>query len=209
MQKQRIVLASGSPRRSELLKQVGIEFEVIPAQGEEDTKETAPERVVTELSKQKALEVAERLREADAAEKTHTPWMSNAPDNKCGEETIVIAADTIVAFDGRILGKPQSKEDAVKMLKMLSDHTHQVFTGVTICRFNSGECKSFFEKTDVVFYPLSEKQILDYVATGEPMDKAGAYGIQGKGAVLVKKINGDYNNVVGLPLARLCRELEK
>lgn len=178
-----IILASNSPRRKELLQQVDIDFEVMGADIEEVTTQTAPDEIVKELSLMKAKAVSE----------------------KCPGR-VILAADTIVAFEGNILGKPKDEEDALNMLRMLSGKTHQVYTGVTIIHSN-GFVDTFVESTDVTMYPNSEVLLKKYVATGEPMDKAGAYGIQGKGAVLVKKINGDYNNVVGLPLARVYHYL--
>lgn len=194
----RVILASGSPRRLDLLRQVGIEPEVEPSHVEEVITSTVPDQVVMELSRQKAEDVAIR---------------------HAGEDVVVIGADTVVAYDGKILGKPQDKEDAVRMIRMLQGHIHQVYTGVTLvfCGKTSGEQAvavdngshiiNFAEKTDVHVCPMTEAQIRSYVETGEPMDKAGAYGIQGRFAVWVKGISGDYNNVVGLPLGRVCREL--
>ena len=194
----RVILASGSPRRLDLLRQAGIEPEVEPSHVEEVITSTVPDQVVMELSRQKAEDIAA----------LHT-----------GEDVIVIGADTVVAYDGKILGKPQDKEDAVRMIRMLQGHIHQVYTGVTLvfCGKSSGEQAvavdngsriiNFAEKTDVHVCPMTEAQIRSYVETGEPMDKAGAYGIQGRFAVWVKGISGDYNNVVGLPLGRVCREL--
>lgn len=194
----RVILASGSPRRLDLLRQVGIEPEVEPSHVEEVITSTVPDQVVMELSRQKAEDIAA----------LHT-----------GEDVIVIGADTVVAYDGKILGKPQDREDAVRMIRMLQGHIHQVYTGVTLvfCGKTSGEQAiavdngshiiTFAEKTDVHVCPMTEAQIRSYVETGESMDKAGAYGIQGRFAVWVKGISGDYNNVVGLPLGRVCREL--
>ena len=179
----KIILASNSPRRKELLEQVGIEFEVMSSDVDEITDKTAPADVVMDLSRIKAEAVAR--------------------NNK---GVVVLAADTVVAYNGHILGKPKDEADAFKMLKLLSGKAHQVFTGVTIVD-EAGESNSFFESTDVLMYENSDELIKKYIATGEPMDKAGAYGIQGKGAVLVKEIKGDYNNVVGLPLSRVCKEL--
>lgn len=179
----KIILASNSPRRKELLEQVGIEFEVMSSDVDEITDKTAPADVVMDLSRIKAEAIAR--------------------NNK---GVVVLAADTVVAYNGQILGKPKDEADAFKMLKLLSGKAHQVFTGVTIVD-EAGESNSFFESTDVVMYENSDELIKKYIATGEPMDKAGAYGIQGKGAVLVKEIKGDYNNVVGLPLSRVCKEL--
>ena len=194
----RVILASASPRRLDLLRQVGIEPEVEPSHVEEVITSTVPDQAVMELSRQKAEDIAA----------LHT-----------GEDVIVIGADTVVAYDGKILGKPQDREDAVRMIRMLQGHIHQVYTGVTLvfCGKTSGEQAiavdngshiiTFAEKTDVHVCPMTEAQIRSYVETGEPMDKAGAYGIQGRFAVWVKGISGDYNNVVGLPLGRVCREL--
>ena len=179
----KIILASNSPRRKELLEQVGIEFEVMSSDVDEITDKTATADVVMDLSRIKAEAIAR--------------------NNK---GVVVLAADTVVAYNGQILGKPKDEADAFKMLKLLSGKAHQVFTGVTIVD-EAGESNSFFESTDVVMYESSDELIKKYIATGEPMDKAGAYGIQGKGAVLVKEIKGDYNNVVGLPLSRVCKEL--
>ena len=179
----KIILASNSPRRKELLEQAGIDFEVKSADVEEITNKTLADEVVIELSQLKARAVA-----------------------KDNPGRIVLAADTVVASNGKILGKPSTEDNAIEMLKSLSGKTHQVYTGVTII-YEDGSSKSFAEATDVVMYDNSEELIRKYVSTKEPMDKAGAYGIQGKGAVLVKEIKGDYNNVVGLPLARVYREL--
>lgn len=186
----RIILASASPRRRELLLQIGLQFEVIESACEERIKSSLPEEVVCELSRQKAVDVWERLKDEDA---------------------VVIGADTVVAFAGRILGKPKDGTEACSMLRMLAGGTHQVYTGVTICSFAEGgrQSRTFYEKTEVTFYPMSEKEIKDYVTTGDPLDKAGAYGIQGRCAAHIKGISGDYNNVVGLPIGRLYQELKE
>lgn len=188
----KFVLASGSPRRKELLEQLGLEFEISSAHGEECITKTKPSDIVEELSQQKANEVADRFRE-------------RYKNDTC----VIIGADTIVAFSDEIMGKPRDKEDAVRMLIQLADNTHQVYTGVTLVILKDGDRKAvtFHEKTDVHMYPMTEAQIQSYVATGEPMDKAGAYAIQGKCAAYIKGINGEYNNVVGLPVARLMQEL--
>lgn len=201
--KSRLILASGSPRRKELLEQIGAEFEILPAKGEEVITSTVPAQVVMELSAQKAQEVAGRYEEELGAGNQGTSE---------GEQTVVIlGADTVVAYENKILGKPKDEEDAVRMLRMLSGHTHSVFTGVTfvICKEGKQEKQSFFAETKVTMYPMTEQQIGSYVATGEPMDKAGAYGIQGKCAVYIEKIMGDYNNVVGLPVALVFQNLGK
>ena len=184
----KIILASASPRRRELLEQGGIPFTVIPSQAEEKITTEQPGQAVEELSYLKCSDIYE----------------------KSLGDVLVIGADTVVASEGKILGKPSSQKDAVKMLQSLQGREHEVYTGVTIMarEGNENRKKTFHEKTKVVFYPMSDEEIRSYVNTGEPMDKAGAYGIQGKSAVLIKEISGDYNNVVGLPLARLYQELK-
>ncbi len=187
----KFVLASGSPRRKELLEQLGLEFEISSAHGEEIITKTFPADIVEELSRQKADEVADR-------------YVKTYNNDTC----VIISADTIVAFGNEIMGKPRDEEDAVRMLTQLADNTHQVYTGVTLVLLKNGErsVRTFHEKTDVQMYPMTEVQVRTYVATGEPMDKAGAYAIQGKCAAYIKGINGEYNNVVGLPVARLMQE---
>ncbi len=187
----RIILASASPRRRELLEQVGVRFEVMPAVGGETIRETDPERIVMQLSFDKAAEVAARLRSAEAGLK----------------DTVIIGADTVVVSGGRILGKPADEGEAFAMLSGLRNSCHYVCTGVTlIC---GDETRSFAEKTKVFVCDMSDKEILEYIGTGECMDKAGAYGIQGRFARYVPGIEGDYNNVVGLPVSRLLRELKE
>ena len=161
----RILLASGSPRRKELLTQMGCVFEVCKSEAEE---------VITT------------------------------------GDVCVIGADTVVAVDGNILGKPADEEDAVSMLKKLQGNSHFVYTGVSLfVRENQAETKqTFFEKTEVVFYPMSEEEIKTYVQSKEPMDKAGAYAIQGLCAKFIKEIRGDYYNVVGMPISRLYQEVK-
>lgn len=187
------VLASGSPRRSELLEQIGLEFEISPAHGEEKTTKTLPADIVEELSAMKALEAAGRYR------------------GKYEDDTIVIiGADTVVAYEKEILGKPHDVAEAVQMLTKLQNNTHQVYTGVTLVIMDRETERqvTFSEKTEVHMYPMTEGQIRAYAATGDPLDKAGAYAIQGRCAAYIKAINGEYNNVVGLPVARLMHELQ-
>ena len=185
----RLILASGSPRRKELLERAGLKFEIIPAKGEEAIVGTEPAEIVKGLSAQKAREVAGVIE---------------------GDDFLVIGADTVVSYQGKILGKPGDEAEAVSMLRMLNGKTHQVYTGVTLiaCRAGKASEKTFYECTDVVFLEVSDQTILDYVASGEPMDKAGAYAIQGGWGPHVKEIRGDYDNVVGLPVARLLAEME-
>lgn len=197
-----IVLASQSPRRKELLEQIGLEFEICPAKGEEIITKSIPEEVVMELSKQKAEEVAAMV----------SSYSEEHKDITTPSDILVIGADTVVAYDGKILGKPVDEADAKRMLSMLSGNTHSVFTGVTLVLIDkSGRAGElvFFEKTDVKMHKMTEQEIDRYIATGEPMDKAGSYGIQGKCAIYIEKIDGDYNNVVGLPITRIYQELKK
>ena len=179
-----MILASQSPRRRELLGQMGFSFTVRPAKGEElPHPELTPAQLVEELARQKALEVSA---EAEA-------------------DDVVVAADTVVAIDGKVLGKPHDKVHAAQMLSAMSGREHTVYTGVAVKR---GETLLVeHEATQVRFRPLTEREIDLYIQTGEPMDKAGSYGIQGYGALLVEGIRGDYFNVVGLPICRLGRML--
>ena len=180
-----IILASNSPRRRELLAQIGIrDFQILSPDVDEAVEPgLSPARMVEALS----------LRKAQAAA------------GRAGAEDLIIAADTVVALDGRVLGKPRDQEEAFAMLSALSGREHRVYTGVTVLR--GGQAATEHEETAVAFRALSPEEIRDYIATGEPMDKAGAYGIQGVGALLVQGIRGDYCNVVGLPLFRLGRML--
>ncbi|MDD3218144.1 MAG: Maf family protein [Lachnospiraceae bacterium] len=182
-----IILASGSPRRRELLEQIGLSFRVVPALGDECISKSVPSEVVAELALQKASEVA-----------------LGAP-----VDSVVIGADTIVTFDGVILGKPKDSRDAVRMLQMLQGRTHTVYTGVSVIwKGCDGErVDGFVEATDVSCFPMSVNEIEDYVRTGDPLDKAGAYGIQGYFARYIKRIDGDYYNVVGLPVGHLYQIL--
>ena len=196
-----IVLASNSPRRRELLEHAGVSFEVCPAKGEEKITSTIPRDVVMELAGQKAKEVASYI---------HT-YQTEHTDIITPQDLIVIGADTVVAVDHQILGKPKDEEDAKRMLRLLSGNVHSVYTGVSLVFVEKGGRAGehvFYEKTDVSFYPMTEEEIARYTATGEPLDKAGGYGIQGKCAVYIKEITGDYYNVVGLPIARLYQELK-
>ncbi len=179
-----LILASQSPRRRELLGQMGLtDFQIIPAQGDEFIPEHAtPAQAVESLSRQKAEEIAVQFPEA-----------------------IVIGADTVVALENRILGKPQDEKDAIQMLTALSGNSHTVYTGVTVC--HGEKILTAHEATVVHFRPLTSAEIAAYVATGEPMDKAGSYGIQGRGGLLVDSIQGDYPNVVGLPICLLGQML--
>lgn len=189
----KIILASASPRRRELLGQIGIGFEVRISNVEERVTTVEPAVVVEELSRQKAEAVYASL-EADV------------------EDVLVVGADTVVALEGQILGKPSDPEQAAEMLRRLAGNIHGVYTGVTLLyRSGSGmvQRRVFHESTKVEFFPMTEEEIRRYVQSGECMDKAGAYGIQGLFARYVKKIEGDYNNVVGLPVGRLYQEAKE
>lgn len=199
----RIILASASPRRKELLLQLGLTFEVLPACGEEHITKEKPEEIVRELAFQKASEVSKRC-------------LAKFPmaEQKQEQEIIkVIGADTIVVCGGAVLGKPADGEDARRMLGLLQGRTHQVYTGVCVMTLSKNgedtDVIEFSEKTEVSMYPAHDGEIRAYIATGEPMDKSGAYAIQGISARFIKEIRGDYYNVVGLPIARLWQECFK
>lgn len=205
----KIILASASPRRRELLTQIGLDFEVRVSDVEEHITSKIPEKIVQELARQKAHAVfdemlAEEIRNNVARGKREP-----------GEDILVIGADTVVAFEGEILGKPRSEYAAGVMLDKLSGNTHQVYTGVALIYYPGNqesptpECKSFYEKTDVTFWEMEYEEVDEYVETGDCMDKAGAYGIQGFCARYIKGISGDYNNVVGLPVGRLYQEIKE
>jgi septum formation protein len=183
-----LILASASPRRKELLEKIGLPFTVQPAKGEERITQKSPAAVVMELSRQKAEEIA--------AAQT--------------EDCIIIGADTVVARGDKIMGKPKDAADAKQMLRSIADDCHQVYTGVTLIRTGAHpQSVTFQEKTDVCLYPISDAELDAYIASGDPMDKAGAYGIQGDFAIYVKRIAGDYYNVVGLPIGRVYQELKR
>lgn len=206
-----IILASGSPRRKDLLMQAGLEFEVVVSDVEESVTKNIPKEVVIELSEQKCSAVAnEFIRKTPKS-------ISDLIDVRKGG-ILVIGADTVVSMDKAILGKPADSKEAFKMLMNLSGKTHEVYTGVSckILQYNEyteglieTDSFSFYSETKVNMYPFNEYEALDYIATGEPMDKAGAYGIQGIGERLVESISGDYNNVVGFPLSRFMKELSE
>ena len=191
----KIILASKSPRRKELLSQVGYTYECVVSEKEENTDAVQPSDVVKELSQQKAEDVCAKIEKEGQME----------------EDCLVIGADTIVAKDSEIFGKPKDTEDAKRMLSALQGREHSVWTGVTLIYLRDGKKKKkvFAEETKVHMYSMSEQEIEEYIRTKEPDDKAGAYAIQGYAAKFIKKIDGDYNNVVGLPVARIYQELKK
>ena len=183
-----LILASASPRRKELLEKIGLPFTVQPAKGEERITQKSPAAVVMELSRQKAEDIAA------------------AQTGDC----IIFGADTVVAKGEKIMGKPKDAADAKQMLRSIADDCHQVYTGVTLIRTGAHpQSVTFQEKTDVFLYPISDAELDAYIASGDPMDKAGAYGIQGDFAIYVKRIAGDYYNVVGLPIGRVYQELKR
>ena len=204
-----IILASASPRRRELLSQIGIEYEVIPSQKEEVVTSTVPSEIVMELARQKAEDIAIKSGKIDK---------------------IVLGADTIVALNGEVMGKPLDEDDAYAMISKLQNNTHQVYTGVSLSVLKedgSIDSHVFYEETNVSVYPMTEEEIWNYIRTKsfsnnskvskwdankEPLeceDKAGAYGIQGPFAAYIQGIRGDYNNVVGLPIGRVYQEMKK
>lgn len=178
----KIILASKSPRRKEILETMGVDFVIDVADADESVgRELSPVEAVCEISKRKAKAVAERHE---------------------NEDCIIISADTVVVIDGKIIGKPKDEEDAFNIIKSLSGRTHEVYSGFTVC--GKGKTKTDFEVTKVHFKELCDDDIRRYIATGECMDKAGAYGIQQKGNLFVEYIHGDYYNVVGFPISKIC-----
>lgn len=189
--KKRIILSSASPRRRELLSQIGVGFEVLVSDGEENYTSTDPAEIVKELALAKAENVAAVVESI--------------------ENTLLIGADTIVVLDGEILGKPKNEEDAFRMLKHLQGRNHQVYTGTALLAHDEKGEKtviSHAEQTEVFVHAMEDAEIRRYIATGEPMDKAGGYGIQGGFAAYIDRIEGNYYNVVGLPVAYLYQQLK-
>ncbi len=186
----RLILASASPRRIQLLHQIGLTAEVMPSHTEEKISSENPEVVVQALARQKAEDVYARL----------------LSEGNVGDATVVVGADTVVSVDNHILGKPKTHEEAAEMIASLSGRTHQVYTGVAVITPKESRC--FAEMAAVTVYPLSPAELRSYAESEEPMDKAGAYGIQGSFGKFVKGIQGDYNTIVGLPVARLYQELK-
>ena len=182
----KVILASASPRRQELIKLIFDSVEILPAECDETILEGIGAREVVEYLSRIKNEACSRLTD---------------------RKNLIISADTVVSVGGEILGKPVDKDDARRMISLLSGKVHQVYTGVTLSL--NGKMKTFSEKTDVEFFDLRENEIEEYISSSEPYDKAGAYGIQGKAGLLVKGIKGDYYNVVGFPVARLKREIQE
>ena len=185
------ILASQSPRRRELLAKLGISFEIQPAVGEEVICGVTPKEIVKNLAAAKAKEVF-------------------ADHDGIMEDRVVIGADTVVVCDGKILGKPKDRDDMAQMIQRLQGCSHEVYTGVALCyeTKEGNRCHCFAECTKVIFYPMNEEEIRSYAAQSDGLDKAGGYGIQSDAAIYVQGIDGDYNNVVGLPIARLYHEMK-
>ena len=179
-----IILASASPRRKEILELADLKFDIMPSNAQEITTKTAPNEVVMELASIKAKDIYK----------------------KSEKQSMVVGADTVVPIRADSW-KTSRRSGRKRMLTMLSGQTHEVYTGV--CVIEDGKTKTFYEETKVTFYEISDEQIDRYIKTGEPMDKAGSYGIQGKAAVFIKGIEGDYYNVVGFPIARFLQEITK
>ena len=221
----KIILASGSPRRKELLEQAGYRFIIEVSDADENIQAEFPGTLVEELSHRKAGAVAAHyLRPAQncqpagalAGGAAQTVASENVPsaagETASNDVVTLIGADTVVVLDGKVLGKPDGEEGAVRMLRALSGRSHQVYTGVSLLLIRDGVLtaeEKFHVCTDVTMREMTEEEIRRYVATGEPMDKAGAYGIQGKAAVFISGISGDYYNVVGLPICELTTRLRR
>jgi len=187
MKKKKIILASTSPRRHGLAKDMGLEFDIVPSRYEEDmTLDLSPSGLVMELASGKAADVAKKFNEG-----------------------IVIGVDTVIFFDGNVLGKPKDKKDAVKMLKSFSGQTQEVYSGVCMIDCSTGKTIKDYEVTRVTFRKLEDSEIRSYVDTGEPLDKAGAYGIQGLSSIFIRKVDGCYFNVVGFPVHNIYKNLRK
>ena len=210
--KKRIILGSASPRRRELLEQIGIEFEIVVSDAREHYKSTRPEDIVRELALMKAEHVAKEVerREKERAEQASIPGLDTGEAHL--RNVVILGADTIVVRDGQILGKPSDEEAAFSMLKSLQGRMHQVYTGVAVLNFDgSGSLRtiSHAEETKVYVHEMTDEEIRRYIAAGESMDKAGAYGVQGRFAAYIDRIEGDYYNVVGLPVAYLYHTVKE
>lgn len=210
--KKRIILGSASPRRRELLEQIGLEFEIVVSDAREHYKSTRPEDIVRELALMKAEHVAKEVerREKERAEQASIPGLDTGEAHL--RNVVILGADTIVVRDGQILGKPSDEEAAFSMLKSLQGRMHQVYTGVAVLNFDgSGSLRtiSHAEETKVYVHEMTDEEIRRYIAAGESMDKAGAYGVQGRFAAFIDRIEGDYYNVVGLPVAYLYHTVKE
>lgn len=214
-EKIRIILASKSPRRKELLENAGFEIVIIPSEAEENIDEKDPAEMVKKLSYLKANSVYENIANIEGeidssyAINTRKTAESGITDKKDDTKSIIVlGADTVVYAGGMILGKPKNKEEAREMIKMLSGNVHSVFTGFTIVQAD-GKSVTDYSETKVYVYPMTDEEIEDYISSNEPYDKAGGYGIQGLFGKYVEKIDGDYNNVVGLPVSKIIYTLKE
>ena len=201
----RIILASKSPRRKELIEGVGFKTLIIPSDADENIEEKDPAELVKKLSEIKAMSVYDCIK--DKAGKNREDFAGNSNDAgntdiNISENDVVLGADTVVYAGGRILGKPADKDEARDMIQLLAGNVHSVFTGFTLV-FDNGKTITDYAETKVYVYPMNDEEIEDYISTNEPYDKAGAYGIQGIFGRYVEKIDGDYNNVVGLPVSKI------
>lgn len=203
----KLILASGSPRRKELLEKIGYTFEIIPSHAPEIVSSTQPAKVVEELSALKTKDIFEKL----VSGEVKSALLTEDGGRLDNAEFVVLGADTIVAAENEIMGKPVDKDHAFSMLKNLQDTWHSVYTGVTLMGNIGGRQieDTFHVQTKVKFYALSDEEILEYLNDPEYKDKAGSYAIQGLGTLLVEKIDGDFNNVVGLPVAAVHRHLKE
>ena len=206
----RIILASKSPRRKELIEGVGFKTLIIPSDADENIEEKDPAELVKKLSEIKAMSVYDCIK--DKAGKNREDFAGNSNDAgntniNISENDVVLGADTVVYAGGRILGKPADKDEAREMIQLLAGNVHSVFTGFTLV-FDNGKTITDYAETKVYVYPMSDEEIEDYISTNEPYDKAGAYGIQGLFGKYVEKIDGDYNNVVGLPVSKILNMLK-
>lgn len=210
--KKRVILGSASPRRKELLEQIGMEFEIVVSDAEEYYESILPEEIVKELAVKKAENVAEELMRREDEYKKVTSAGSAEACKRNLQNVLIIGADTIVVRDGEILGKPSDEEAAFHMLKSLQGRMHQVYTGVALLDFD-GDGKRYTinhaEETRVYVHEMTDEEIHGYIAVGESMDKAGAYGIQGKFAAYIDRIEGDFYNVVGMPTAYLYQAVKR
>ena len=186
------ILASGSPRRKEILTRMGLQYEVMVSEVSEEHEDMSPQEIVQELSRRKAQAVADLLQNRELT-----------------EDSCIIAADTLVAIDGEVLGKPADRRESYEMIARIRGREHQVYTGVTLIRLPENKADTFYEATDVYVKPLTAEEIRAYVETGEGDDKAGAYAIQGLFGTHIERFNGDYDNVVGLPAKALQEHLDK
>ena len=204
--KKRIILGSASPRRKELLEQIGIKFEIVVSDAEEHYESTRPDEIVKELALMKAEQVAEEVKRREKEGVGEDYLLRSETGEARLRNLLILGADTVVVRDGEILGKPSGAEEAFEMLKSLQGRAHQVYTGVAVLDFDRNAERhtvSHAEETKVFVHAMTDEEIRSYIAAGESLDKAGAYGVQGRFAAYIDRIEGDYYNVVGLPVAYL------